>query len=79
MSNLRLATKSQNRFNQRPLITNTTGFRGVTKDNKRVMWRAKIGLDGKTINLGRFDNPEDAYAAYCEANAKFHGEFGRVD
>jgi hypothetical protein len=76
-ANLREVTKSQNQHNRR-LQANASGLKGVTWDRDRRVWRARIGINGKRIQLGRFSNKKDAYAAYREASARLHGEFGRV-
>ena len=68
---LRLATRSQNMMNCRGQKRNTSGFKGVSWDKNRNKWLVKIGIDHKYINLGRFDDPKEAYAAYCAA-AKIH-------
>lgn len=76
--NLRVTTMSQNLMNQRKSRANTSGFKGVSFHKQRQKWRACIKKDGKYMHLGLFNTPEAAYAAYCEASAKLHGEFGRV-
>lgn len=44
---------------------------GVTFDKSRNKWQSKIKIEGKTINLGRFDLELDAYNKYKEyAKAK---------
>ena len=77
-ANLRIATASQNQHNKRKYNNNKSGFKGVSWHNSGKKWCAQIRLNGKSIYLGLFDNPEDAHAAYCEASSKIHGEYGRV-
>jgi hypothetical protein len=77
-SNLRLATHCENNRNRKINKNNTSGFKGVTWDNKTAKWRAKIMLNYVTRSLGYFDTPAAAYAAYVAASEKLHGEFGRV-
>lgn len=75
--NLRIATHQQNIRNQRLSKANTSGYKGVSKRNKR--WGSCISVDGKTIHLGRFDTPEEAHEAYCQAARKYFGEFARSE
>jgi hypothetical protein len=75
--NLRICTKSQNRKNYSKRSDNTSGFKGVTKNNRN--WRAHINKDGESINLGTFKTKEMATRAYDEAARKYHGEFARVN
>jgi HNH endonuclease/AP2 domain len=77
-SNLRLATSSQNKCNQKRRKDNTSGFRGVVWDKQAKRWYAYIKLHGKRKLLGRFHSPEEAHEAYKKASAEVHGEFGRV-
>lgn len=76
-SNLRAATRPQNGQNSQLTSRNTSGFKGVSFQKSRK-WRADIRCKGKSIFLGLFDTREEAYAAYCEASPKYHGEFGRT-
>ncbi len=73
--NLRPATASQNRCNRGKQSNNTSGYKGVCWDRKK--WRAYIGVNGKRIHLGLFDNIKDAARAYNEAALKYHKEFAR--
>ena len=77
--NLRLATSRQNQCNQKRRIDNTSGLKGVTWDKSRNKWSARIQVKGKYIFLGRHKTKEEAYAAYCEAARKLHGEFARLE
>lgn len=71
--NLRCATNAQNAMNGTLRSTNTSGVTGVSK--KRNKWHARICVDYKEINLGFFDNFEDAVAVRKEAEEKYFGEF----
>lgn len=62
-SNCRWATQSTQVENTRILkSTNTSGYRGVSKNGYK--WRARIQVDGKEKSLGTFDNILDAAKAY---------------
>jgi hypothetical protein len=78
-SNLRLATVAENHRNLRKPSNNTSGYKGVSWRKDRSKWRAAIRVDGRLITLGTFDCPQRAHVAYCEASARLHGEFGRVE
>jgi hypothetical protein len=77
-TNLRIATPEQNQHNQRISRASTSGFKGVCWDKRSGKWRAKIKSGIKYHHLGYFTMPEAAHAAYAEASARLHGEFGRV-
>lgn len=73
--NLRLATTTQNNRNQGLRKDNTSGLKGVRWHKHVKKWVAQISVNKKTIYLGYYHNPEEAYKAYCEAAKKYHGEF----
>lgn len=77
IENLRLSNVITNGYNSKKQINNKTGYKGVslTQENN---YRADIQAGGKHIYLGRYDTPQDAYAAYCDAAIKYHGSFARV-
>lgn len=74
-SNLRPATHTENMQNRKRHSNNTSGYKGVYAARGR--WRAAIRANGQKHNLGYFDSPEDAAAAYDEASRLLHGEFSR--
>jgi hypothetical protein len=80
INNLRLASNSQNCMNRRKSISNTSGFKGVTKSNQGGLkvWHARIKIKGVSISLGHFRTPEEASYAYQNASVKYHGEFAYV-
>jgi hypothetical protein len=77
-NNLREADAVTNRRNQRRLITNTSGHTGVYWHVRNLKWEAKIGVNGKFVNLGYFDLIDDAIAARQLANDQygFHANHG---
>jgi hypothetical protein len=70
--NLRPVSKKQNQENKEKQANNKSGYKGVSWDTQRKKWFACIQHKGKTIGLGRYNEKEDAYKAYCDAAAKYH-------
>lgn len=78
-SNLREATKSQNMANTHRRSNNTSGFKGVSWDKVNRKWIARIRVPGgKYLNLGRFQDPARANAAYAAKALALYGEFARA-
>jgi len=76
--NLREATRSQNGANRPAQVNNKSGKKGVYWDKQHQKWRTCIKICGKTVNLGRFDNIEDAAEAYKLKALELFGEFACV-
>jgi HNH endonuclease/AP2 domain len=64
--NLRNCTNSENKMNTRLQANNKSGYKGVHWDNIQKKWRASCRVNTKLVNIGRFDNIEDAYKSYQE-------------
>lgn len=62
IGNLRKVTPTVNQINKGAYKNNTTGFKGVTKSGRKFVAYSRVA--GKTINLGRFDTPEEASEVY---------------
>lgn len=77
LSNLRLATPSQNQANRRRSVSNRAGLKGVSFFKPAKRWYAQITVNRRNIHLGYFDDPQEAHAAYCQAAEKYFGEFAR--
>lgn len=77
IENLRLATRTQNKYNTTKQRDNTSGFKGVDFSQDKGKWRARISVAGKVRWLGYFHDAEMAGLAYAEAAERFHGEFAR--
>lgn len=78
LSNLRVATRSQNCANAKRKSRNTSGYKGVSFCKKKHQWRAYVTVGGKQSHLGYFDSPEEAHAAYYAAAREHFGEFARA-
>jgi len=73
-ANLRDVSRSINQQNRAgPTCRNRTGTQGVRERDGKLC--AEIRIDGRSVNLGRFQNKEQASAAYREAKQKYHPGF----
>jgi hypothetical protein len=77
ISNLRLATRSQNLANTPLSRKNTSGYRGVHFSRAACGWQARIKINQKIRHLGTFPTKEMAAAAYSLAAREAFGEFVR--
>lgn len=73
ISNLRLATRSQNMANCGLRSTNKSGVKGVYWSKRKSRWIARVQKDGKHGWVGSFEELEDAEKAVREA---YEREFG---
>ena len=55
----------------RKMSTNKSGHIGVSWCKRDSKWIAMIGVNKKTINLGRYEKIEDAVKAYKQASEKY--------
>jgi hypothetical protein len=74
-SNLRWATTSENGRNSKISKRNTTGVKGVCYDKRGNNWRAKIIIDGISINIGSYKTLEEAKQARIKKANDVFGEF----
>jgi hypothetical protein len=72
-ANLREASRTEQTWNARIRIDNTTGYCGVYRCREK--WASQITFDGVTKHLGVFDTKEEAAAAREAAARKLHGKF----
>jgi hypothetical protein len=77
--NMRVCTHAENGKNQKKPIDNITGFKGISLDKRWLKWQTRIGVNGKMLSLGYFDDPIAAAHAYDAAAIKLHGEFARTN
>jgi hypothetical protein len=76
--NLRASSRSKNQHNKALQKNNTSGIKGVSLCAQTGKWRAAIMADKIFVYLGLFVCIEDAAAAYAEASARLHKDFGRL-
>ena len=81
ISNLRLATLSQNQDNRKKNKNNTSGITGVLWIKLSKKWRAEIYKDCSRIYLGLFDNKDEAVAVRiaAETDPRFRDQEYRDD
>ena len=76
IENLRLATHSQNKANNKRAQRNSkSNILGVSWCKITNKWKAQIKKNNKSINLGCFVNQEDAVATRKAAELQYFGEF----
>jgi len=73
--NLRIATRSQNGMNSGLQSNNTSGVTGVCWSNEKEKWKVRIGVNYKTINLGYYDNFDEAVEVRKDAEIKYFKEY----
>lgn len=64
ISNLRLVSDAQNMQNRFKTRRNTSGYKGVHFVQSTKRWRAQLCVNGKRIDLGTYDTPDQAGMAY---------------
>ncbi|MGM8463013.1 HNH endonuclease [Enterobacter cloacae] len=75
ISNLRLASRSQNMMNQYVRKDSISGVKGVGWDKKMQSWRARCQVGGKRVVIGWFDSVEEAEESLRVYREQYHGEF----
>lgn len=75
IENLRICTVSENQYNRSMQNNNKSGSIGVCWDVRYQKWRAYINVNKKRIELGYFDQLNDAVLARRNAENVYHSEF----
>lgn len=70
--NLKPKTRIENSQNRGFDSNNSSGHIGVNWDSTKMQWRSRITVNRKTIELGYFNNMENAIQAYKDAKSKYH-------
>lgn len=79
LSNLRQVTQVENSMNRAVSSRNKLGLKGVSWKKADKKFRASIKANGKTMDIGLFDDPISAARAYNEAAKRFFGEYARIN
>lgn len=77
-SNLRPATRAQNKANCHAYKNNTSGYKGVIWDARAGCWRARIRKNGHWYQIGQFDDVVKAGKAYLRKAKRLYKEFARA-
>lgn len=77
IENLRPANQSQNMSNAKLSKANTSGIKGVYWDKTVEKWIARVCVNYKAINLGRYDTLDEAAAVIKQKRIELHKEFAR--
>jgi hypothetical protein len=77
--NLRLCTQLENGKNTSLRKNNKSGHKGVCwyRHHDYNKWKAYIMVSGKFMNLGYFDDLDEAIIVREEAELKYYGEYSR--
>jgi HNH endonuclease len=78
ITNLRVASKSQNGMNRTMYKCNKTGAKGVIFARQPGRYIAQIRFNKAYKYLGTFNSLDEAATTYAAAVKKYHGEYGRV-
>lgn len=73
--NLREATVTQNQYNAKRRVDNTSSVKGVSWHKGKQRWIARLSYKGKRINVGSFDSISEAEEALQNKRQTLHGEY----
>jgi hypothetical protein len=79
VSNLRIATQTQNLCNKRVRKDSKSGIKGAHLDERTGNYNVSIRYKGVATYLGTTGSVEVARSMYAEASRRLHGEFGRTE
>jgi len=75
VENLRPATREENGWNQKNRINNTSGYKGVSYNNKDKRWVAYCRHNKNLVIFGRFMTKEEAARAVVAGREFLHKGF----
>ena len=74
-SMLRIANSTQNTINRSMQSNNTSGYVGISWNKQYRKWHAYISIYNKRINIGYFDNIQEAVIARKQAEEQYFGDW----
>lgn len=73
-ANLRVCTRQENSMNRHKNPDTKSGLKGVS-ESYGEKWAARISKNGRRMNIGVFDTPEEAHEVYRAVAQILHDEF----
>ena len=77
--NLRICTRSQNQYNQRPQSGKSSIYKGVSWCKREKKWRSYIHIKRHRISLSYFDSEIEAAKAYDQKAIELFGKFAHIN
>lgn len=77
--NLRICTQAENTRNRPADRNSTSGYKGVSWNNRLSKWICQIKANGKSRHLGVFSNPEEAAKVYDAEAIVLFGSFAKLN
>lgn len=77
IENLRECSLSNNQFNSKIRVTNSSGYKNVVLDKRTGKWMVRITCHGIRHHYSPFDTAEEASMYAMEMRNKLHKEFAR--
>lgn len=78
IENLRVANKTENAYNSKTRIDNTSGHKSVIWHKKSNKWMVQLQLQKKSKYFGVFDDFEFACLVADEAKRIYHGNYAKI-
>jgi hypothetical protein len=75
ITNLRACTQSENRMNSKVGRNSKSGVKGVTWRKAISAWEVNVGIGGRAVFAGFYENLSDAKKAAMDLRMRLHGEF----
>jgi len=79
ITNLRLATITQNMQNTKKRLLCSSKFKGVSWSKSVRKWHGYVTYNKKRVHLGYFDTEEDAALAYDRAAKQLFGDYAKLN
>lgn len=81
LCNIRICNPKQSACNRRKPATRPmqSKHKGLYFNKRVGKWSARLGVNGKKVNIGYFADETEAAKAYNEACLEMHGEFANLN